>query len=94
MRLKARKMVIDSTATGIEAETVSPTLSTRYMLEAPKSSPSSAPTMSGTGVSSGISRSAGMKGWCWSSSAAASTRSAVAARALAGCDIALSARSA
>src|SRR5438477_345974 len=33
-RLKPRKMVIERTATGMEAETVRPTLSTRYMLEA------------------------------------------------------------
>ena len=79
-RLKPRKMVIERTATGMEAETVRPTLSTRYMLEAPKRMPSSAPTMSGTGVSSGMSFSAGMNGWCSSSSPATGTRSAVAVR--------------
>ncbi len=52
---KPRKMVMESTATGIEALTVRPTFSTRYMLEAPKTMPSSAPTASGTGVSSGMS---------------------------------------
>ncbi len=41
--LKARKRVIDKTATGIDAETVSPTRSTRYSDDAPKTIPSSAP---------------------------------------------------
>src|SRR5712692_7775530 len=83
--VKARKMVMESTATGMLALTVRPTLSTRYMLEAPKRMPSSAPTMSGTGVSSGMSWSAGTKG-LWTSSAA-SMLSTVALRALAGWDI-------
>src|SRR3954469_6901917 len=78
--LKPRKMVMESTATGMEALTVRPTLSTRYMLEAPKRMPSSAPTISGTGVSSGMSRSAEMKGWWATSSADTGTRSAVAVR--------------
>ncbi len=55
MRVNARKMVMESTATGMEALTVRPTFSTRYMLEAPKRIPSRAPTIKGTGVSSGMS---------------------------------------
>ena len=39
----ARNSVIDSTATGIDAETVIPTLSTRYSDEAPKMMPRIAP---------------------------------------------------
>ncbi len=61
--LKARKMVMESTATGMLALTVSPTLRTRYIELAPKRMPSSAPTISGTGVSSGMSWEAGMNGW-------------------------------
>ena len=79
-RVKPRKMVIESTATGMEALTVKPTFSTRYMLEAPKRMPSSVPTISGTGVSSGMSCSAGMNGLCATSSDAMGTRSAVAVR--------------
>ena len=79
MRLNPRKMVMESTATGMEALTVSPTFSTRYMLEAPKTIPSRAPTAKGTGVNSGMSRSAGTNGWCSASSAVIETRSAVAA---------------
>ena len=44
--------VIAITATGIEAETVSPVLSTRYSDDAPKIIPSNVPTISGNGVSS------------------------------------------
>ena len=77
-REKPRKMVIESTATGMRALTVRPTLSTRYMLEAPKRIPSSAPTIRGPGVNSGMSTSAGTNGWWAASSAATGTRSAVA----------------
>ena len=41
--LIARNSVIDSTATGIDAETVRPTRSTRYKDDAPKTIPSSVP---------------------------------------------------
>ena len=78
MRVKARKMVMESTATGMLALTVRPTLSTRYIELAPNRMPSSAPTTSGTGVSSGMSCEAGTKGWWSSSSAARGARSTVA----------------
>src|SRR5258708_5217676 len=81
MREKTRKMVIESTATGMEAVTVRTTLSTRYIDEAPKTMPSSAPTTTGTSVSSGMSWLAGMKGLCSPSAAStAATLSAAAAR--------------
>ena len=44
---KARNSVIDSTATGIDAETVMPTLSTRYSDDAPKMMPRTAPSSDG-----------------------------------------------
>ena len=47
-----RNSVIAITATGIEAETVSPTFNTRYSDDAPKTIPSNVPTISGNGVSS------------------------------------------
>ena len=61
--LSARKMVMESTATGMLALTVRPTLRTRYIELAPNAIPSKAPTMSGTGVSSGMSCEAGTNGW-------------------------------
>jgi len=70
--------VIESTATGIDALTVNPTFSTRYMLEAPNRIPSSVPTINGTGVSSGMSFSAGTNGLCSAISSDIGTRSAVA----------------
>ena len=51
-RPSARKIVIDSTAMGIEALTVSPILSARYTLEAPKISPRKTPRTRERGVSS------------------------------------------
>ena len=54
IRLKARNSVIDSTATGIEAETVIPTFSTRYSDDVPKTIPSSAPTITACHVNSGM----------------------------------------
>ena len=51
--------MIDSTATGIEAETVMPTFSTRYSDEAPKTIPSTAPTSTADQVNSGIRTSSG-----------------------------------
>ncbi len=55
---------MESTATGMEAETVMPTLSTRYIELAPKRIPSSAPTRTGRKVSSGGCSLAGTKGLC------------------------------
>jgi len=42
-----RKIVIEITATGIEALTVKPTFNTRYSDEAPKTIPSSVPIIKG-----------------------------------------------
>ena len=58
-REKTRNSVIESTATGIEAETVMPTFSTRYSDEAPKTMPSTAPTSTADQVNSGIVASSG-----------------------------------
>ena len=55
-----RKSVIEITATGIDALTVSPTLSTRYSEDAPKIAPSSVPRINGSTVSSGRFDSGGM----------------------------------
>ena len=52
--LIARNNVIDKTATGIDAETVNPTLSTKYIDEAPKMIPNKAPITMGNQVSSGM----------------------------------------
>ncbi len=49
-----RNSVIDSTATGIEAETVIPTFSTRYSDEAPKTMPRITPAMTAPQVNSAI----------------------------------------
>ncbi len=54
MREKARNSVIESTATGIDAETVIPTFSTRYSDDAPKMIPSTAPTTTAGQVNSRI----------------------------------------
>ena len=43
---------MDSTATGIDAETVSPALRARYTVEAPNSRPKKTPTPSALGVNS------------------------------------------
>ena len=59
IRENKRNSVIDSTATGIEAETVMPTLSTRYSDEAPKMIPSTAPTSTADQVNSGRRASSG-----------------------------------
>ncbi len=59
MRENARNSVIDSTDTGIDAETVIPTLSTRYNDEAPKMMPSTAPTTTAGQVNSRIRASSG-----------------------------------
>ena len=64
IREKARNSVIDSTATGIEAETVMPTFSTRYNDEAPKTIPNSAPSVTAGQVNSGIETLSGTCGRC------------------------------
>ena len=63
-REKARNSVMERTATGIEAETVIPTLSTRYIELAPKRIPRAAPTTTGSQVSSAGDWFAGTKGLC------------------------------
>src|SRR5438067_612575 len=60
----ARNSVIDSTAIGTDAETVMPTLSSRYSDEAPKTIPRRVPTTSGPKVNSGMTTSSGTYGWC------------------------------
>src|SRR4029079_12426269 len=57
-----RKMVIESTATGIDALTVNPTLSTRYNDDAPKMIPRIVPVIRCGHVNSGKFSDAGMKG--------------------------------
>src|SRR5256885_13842229 len=52
VRPSARKIVIESTAIGMEELTVSPILRARYTLEALKINPSSTPRMRARGVSS------------------------------------------
>jgi hypothetical protein len=64
VRPSARKMEMDITAIGIEAETVSPTRSARYTLDAPKTMPRIAPTMTARAVNSGRMVVAGTKGLC------------------------------
>ena len=49
----SRNSVIEITATGMDALTVRPTLSTRYSDEAPNTTPSSVPTISARSVISG-----------------------------------------
>ncbi len=61
-REKARNSVIDNTATGIDADTVIPTLSTRYRDEAPKMMPSTAPSSTADQVNSGRLASSGTNG--------------------------------
>ena len=51
--------MIDSTAMGIEADTVMPTFSTRYSDEAPKTIPSTAPTSTAGQVNSFITALSG-----------------------------------
>jgi len=59
-RPSQRKIVIDSTAIGIDALTVSPILSARYTFDAPKMSPSSTPSTIARTVSSAGACDAGM----------------------------------
>src|SRR5262245_14189269 len=58
-----RKIVIASTATGIEADTVMPTLRNRYRDEAPKTIPRSEPITTAGQVSSRSSALSGTYGW-------------------------------
>jgi hypothetical protein len=58
----SRNNVIDRTATGIEADTVRPTLSTKYIDDAPKTMPSKAPIMIGNHVNSGMFSWSGTNG--------------------------------
>ncbi len=64
VRPRARKIVIDNTAIGIEELTVSPILSARYTLDALKISPSTTPRIRARGVSSAGDWVAGTYGWC------------------------------
>src|ERR1043166_7624051 len=61
---KARNSVIDSTAIGTDADTVSPTFSTRYSDDAPKMKPSTAPTSLAGQVNSGGDSVGGTNGSC------------------------------
>src|SRR6478672_10671399 len=62
---KARKSEIERTAMGIEAETVMPTFSTRYIDEAEKMMPRIVPMTTADQVNSGTLVAFGeIKGWC------------------------------
>ena len=63
-RAAQRKIVMESTATGMDAETVSPTLSPRYTEEAANRMPRTLPRMSPRRVSSRMTVSGATKGWC------------------------------
>src|SRR6266536_2040251 len=63
VRPSARKMVIDSTAIGIDELTVRPILSARYTLDALKMRPSATPSSRARGVSSAGDCEAGTYGW-------------------------------
>ncbi len=54
-----RDSVMASTATGIDAETVRPTLSVRYSDDAPKTIPKSEPTTTAPQVNSGMRAESG-----------------------------------
>ena len=58
-RPKARKMLMDSTEMGMEAETVRPARNPTYTVTAPNSSPKSAPRMTARMVNSFSVSSAG-----------------------------------
>src|SRR3989475_13175457 len=65
VRPRARKIVIESTAIGMEELTVSPILRARYTLDALKIRPSSTPRIRARGVSpagKGVAGAGG--GWC------------------------------
>src|SRR5437762_13127042 len=59
---RTRNTVIEITATGIEALTVSPTFKTKYSDDAPNTIPSSVQMISGSGVNSRKRTFAGMYG--------------------------------
>src|SRR5579883_2276183 len=61
---KTRNRVIESTAIGTDADTVRPTLRTRYSDDAPNRTPRRTPTSTGTGVNSGGDSVGGMNGLC------------------------------
>src|SRR6476469_5210849 len=61
-RPRVLKNATDSTAMGIEADTVSPILSARYTLEAANTSPRRAPRIRARAVSSAGDREAGTNG--------------------------------
>ena len=63
-REKTRNRVIDSTAIGTDADTVMPTLSSRYSDDAPKRMPSTAPRMTADQVNSGMTTLSGTNGLC------------------------------
>src|SRR4029077_4235339 len=61
-RPRVRKKATESTAIGIEADTVRPILSARYTLDAANTSPSSAPRITARAVSSAGDVSVGTNG--------------------------------
>src|SRR5215472_1023470 len=61
-RPNARRMLIESTAIGIDADTVSPARNPTYTVTAPKSSPKSAPRITARRVNSASDSSAGTYG--------------------------------
>ncbi len=61
---KARNSVIDSTAMGTDADTVMPTLSSRYSDDAPNRMPSPAPSRTACQVNSGMLAASGTYGSC------------------------------
>ena len=62
LRMMILMIVIEITAAGIEAETVSPTFSPRYAFAAPKTTASTIPRMIDAGVISVVTLSAGIYG--------------------------------
>ena len=61
-RPNARKTEIDSTAIGIDADTVRPTFSARYTVEAPNRTPNKAPKITALAVNSAGASVAGTNG--------------------------------
>ncbi len=78
---KARKRVMEMTAIGTEAETVSPTRRARYTEEAPNTTPSSEPIRRALAVSSGSSCSAATKGLKGAGDAGVSAKGRTSGRA-------------
>src|SRR5215470_2767523 len=62
---KARNRVMDSTAMGTDADTVMPTLSSRYSDDAPKRMPRKAPSSTDGQVNSGMFTVSGTYGSCF-----------------------------